>query len=83
MCIRDRDFGGMVFSVSPMNSALDFVHPLANDFEDFLRLLLACSDSAALEPVSYTHLDVYKRQGQGCGDEGVAGYILGIQSPEC
>lgn len=32
-----------------MNSAPDFVHPLANDFEDFLRLLLACSDSAALE----------------------------------
>ena len=23
------------------------------------------------------------RAGQGCGDEGVAGYILGIQSPEC
>ena len=44
-----RDFGGMVFSVIPMNSAPDFVHPLANDFEDFLRLLLACSDSAALE----------------------------------
>ena len=44
-----RDFGGMVFSVSPMNSAPAFVHPLANDFEDFLRLLLACSDSAALE----------------------------------
>lgn len=44
-----RGFGGMVFSVSPMNSAPDFVHPLANDFEDFLRLLLACSDSAALE----------------------------------
>lgn len=44
-----RGFGGMVFSVSPMDSAPDFVHPLANDFEDFLRLLLACSDSAALE----------------------------------
>ena len=44
-----RGFGSMVFSVSPMNSAPDFVHPLANDFEDFLRLLLACSDSAALE----------------------------------
>lgn len=32
-----------------MNSAPDYVHPLANNFEDFLRLLLACSDSAALE----------------------------------
>lgn len=39
----------MVFSVSPMNSAPDFVHPLANNFADFLRLLLACGDSAALE----------------------------------
>ena len=28
-------------------------------------------------------VDVYKRQGQGCCDEGVAEYILGIQSPEC
>ena len=37
-----RGFGSMVFSVSPMNSAPDFVHPLANNFADFLRLLLAC-----------------------------------------
>ena len=44
-----RGFGSMVFSVSPMNSAPDFVHPLANNFADFLRLLLACGDSAALE----------------------------------
>ena len=44
-----RGFGSMVFSVSPMNSAPDFVHPLANNFADFLRLLLACDDSAALE----------------------------------
>ena len=35
-----RGFGGVVFSVSPMNSAPDYVHPLANNFEDFLRLLL-------------------------------------------
>ena len=32
-----------------MNSAPDFVHPLARNFADFLRLLLACSDEAALE----------------------------------
>lgn len=44
-----RGFGGMVFAVSPMNSAPDFVHPIARDFEDFLRLLLACGDAAALE----------------------------------
>lgn len=43
-----RGFGGMVFSVSPMNSP-EFVRPLAKDFADFLRLLVACGDSAALE----------------------------------
>ena len=44
-----RGFGGTVFSVSPMNSAPHYVHPLARSFEDFLRLLLACGDTAALE----------------------------------
>ena len=41
-------FGEMIFSVSPMNTPGDYVHPLAETFEDFLRLLLACGDSAAL-----------------------------------
>ncbi|MFR4988085.1 hypothetical protein [Anaerotruncus colihominis] len=44
-----RGFGGMVFSVSPMNTAPHYVHPLAKDFSDFLRLILACGDEAALE----------------------------------
>ena len=44
-----RGFGNMVFAVSPANSAPDYVHPLAENFEDFLRLLLACNDAAALE----------------------------------
>lgn len=44
-----QGFGEMVFAVSPMNPAPHYVHPLASDFLDFLRLLLACEDSAALE----------------------------------
>ena len=44
-----RGFGEMVFAVSPMNTAPHYVHPLAQNFSDFLRLLLACGDSAALE----------------------------------
>lgn len=44
-----RGFGGMVFAVSPENIAPYYVHPLAKDFLDFLRLLLACGDVAALE----------------------------------
>ncbi len=44
-----RGFGEMVFSVNPMNTASDHVHPLAKNFADFLRLLLACGGEAALE----------------------------------
>lgn len=42
-------FGEMVFAVSPMNTPNDYVHPLARSFSDFLRMLLACGDTAALE----------------------------------
>lgn len=41
--------GDMVFAVGPMNSAPHYVHPLAESFVDFLRLLLACGDVFALE----------------------------------
>ena len=44
-----RGFGEMVFAVSPMNAAPDYVHPIAKNFTDFLRLLLACADASALE----------------------------------
>lgn len=44
-----RGFADMVFSVSPMNDYDDCVHPVARNFSDFLRLLLACGDTAAIE----------------------------------
>ena len=44
-----RGFGETVFAVSPMNGGKDCVHVIARDFSDFLRLLLATGDSAALE----------------------------------
>ena len=44
-----RGFGTQIFAVSPANGPGEFVHPIAADFADFLRLLLACGDSAALE----------------------------------
>ncbi len=46
-----RGFGEMVFAVSPMNTPRNYVHPVARDFMDFLRLLLACGDAAALDQV--------------------------------
>ena len=44
-----RGFGGMVFSVNPMSEPQNYVHPLAENFSDFLRLILACGNEAALE----------------------------------
>lgn len=44
-----RGFGEMVFSVTPMNVAPHYVHPLAQSFSDFLRLLLSCGGTAALD----------------------------------
>ncbi len=46
---RLRDFGDRVFSVSPMEADGAYVHLLADNFTDFLRLLLSCGDTAALE----------------------------------
>ena len=40
--------GDTVFAVSPMNDPRDYVVPVAEDFEAFLRLLLACGHEAYL-----------------------------------
>lgn len=42
-------YGDTVFAVSPMNGVGEHIHPLAQNFRDFLRLLLACRDLAAME----------------------------------
>ena len=48
-CCLIRGFGEMVFAVSPMDPAPPYVRPLARNFSDFLRLLLACGSWDALE----------------------------------
>lgn len=44
-----KGFGETVFAVSPSNLPGDYVHPLARNFEDFIRLVLSCGDLAAVE----------------------------------
>ncbi|MBQ8510021.1 MAG: hypothetical protein IJ493_08965 [Clostridia bacterium] len=44
-----RGFGEMVFAVDPTGIPGSHVHPLAENFEDFLRLLMVCGDVNALE----------------------------------
>ena len=46
-CCFVQGFGEMVFAVNPSNLPGDYVHPLARNFEDFLRLILACGLDAA------------------------------------
>lgn len=48
-CCFVKGFGDMVFTVSPMNTRGNYVKPVANTFEDFLRLLLACGGVDAVE----------------------------------
>ena len=43
------EYGEMVFCISPMNGAEDFIHVVSNNFADFLSLLMACGDTAAIE----------------------------------
>ncbi|AET68293.1 hypothetical protein Desor_2753 [Desulfosporosinus orientis DSM 765] len=40
-----------LFAVSPLNTRGNYVHPVARDFMDFLRLLLTCGDAAVMEQV--------------------------------
>lgn len=47
-CMVDG-FGDMVFAISPMNCPGEYVHPVAKNFDDFLRLLLVCDGNAAIE----------------------------------
>ncbi|MBE6884583.1 MAG: sodium ion-translocating decarboxylase subunit beta [Ruminococcaceae bacterium] len=44
-----RGFGEMVFSVNPMGGQEEYVHPVAESFEKFLRLLVTCGTVDAVE----------------------------------
>lgn len=44
-----RALGEMIFAVSPMNTPGHYVHPIARNMEDLLRLLLACQDMNLIE----------------------------------
>ncbi len=67
-----RGFGEMVFAVSPMEIAPNYVRPLARSFEDFLRLLLACKDANFLEQVwRWSEKDFYRALEGSVSDQSV------------
>lgn len=55
-----KGFEEMIFAVSPSNCSGEYVHPVAKNFEDFLRLLLACSDTAAIEQCWFMDREVFE-----------------------
>ena len=44
------------------------ISPPVLQLADFTKPFLVQTDSSSVAPVSYTHLDVYKRQGLHCDD---------------
>lgn len=46
-----RGFGQTVFAVNPESCAEENVYPLAANFRDFLRLLLSCGATTAIEQI--------------------------------
>jgi len=54
-----KGFDEIVFAVSPENLPGKYVHPVARNFEDFLRLILACYDTAAIEQCWFMDREVF------------------------
>ena len=54
-CIT-KGFDEIIFAVSPENLPGEYVHPVARNFEDFLRLLLACYSNQTTGSELSTHM---------------------------
>ena len=54
-----KGFDEIIFAVNPTYEPGDYVHPVAKNFEDFLRLILACNDTAAIEQCWFMDREVF------------------------
>lgn len=55
-----KGFDETIFAISPANLPGEYVHPVARNFADFLRLLLACHDTAAIEQCWFMDREVFE-----------------------
>ena len=55
-----KGFGDLIFAVNPTYDPGHYVHPVARNFEDFLRLILACHDTAAIEQCWFMDREVFE-----------------------
>ena len=71
-----RGYGETVFAVNPSNSAPDFIHALARDFDDFLRLLLATGGASIIEQCWHWPRDAFR---DAIGGAHFEGGVLALQ----
>lgn len=62
------EYGEMVFACNPESCADRYVYPLAADFEDFIRLVLACGTANPMEQIIW--MDKNKFEEHMAGEEG-------------
>ena len=56
-----KGFNEMVFAISPSDLPGENVHPIAKDFEDLLRLLLACGCMDAIEQTYLWNEEIFEQ----------------------
>ena len=90
MCIRDSYYAGTagIPTVGFGGSDEEFAH-IADEYIEISQLVSACKGYYAiakevlgLSSVSYTHLDVYKRQVFGSGMKALLGLRVLVRGPE-
>ena len=54
-----KGFDEIIFAINPTYDPGHYVHPVARNFEDFLRLILACNDTAAIEQCWFMDREVF------------------------
>ena len=59
-----EDYGEMVFAVNPETCADAYVYPLARDFADFLRLILACGTANPVEQIVWMSKEQFEEHGR-------------------
>ena len=64
MCIRDRIFGEYYLyqSTALIAAAVGFAFQIYCDFASYSTIAIGAAQVMGFTPVSYTHLDMYKRQ---------------------
>lgn len=53
------EYGDMVFAVNPESFADMYVYPIASNFEDFIRLILACGSANPAEQVIWMNKEQF------------------------